>query len=492
MLVASVTDYAIFLLSPDGHILSWNLGAERLKGYTASEIIGEHFKRFYPLEDRERSRPDEELRVAAREGRYEEEGWRIRKDGSRFWANVVITAIRDENGDLVGFGKVTRDITSRRLGEEQLRLTVADLRTANEELLQFRRLVASVRDYAVFMLDPGGHITTWNAGAEYIKGYSAEEIIGRHFSTFYTAEDRLRAHPAEELEIATREGRFEEEGWRLRKDGSRFWAHVTITAVRNEHGILLGFAKVTRDLTTRREADLELRRTQERLERSNVELERFAAVSAHDLREPLGTVSAFAQLLREREGERLSDEGREMLGHIAGSVDRMQVLVEDLLNHATLQDPPAPERVDLSASVDRVLADLHAAVAERGAAVDVKMPGGAEVVADPSGIDMLLQNLLSNALKFGDSDHPRISVAATRTPNAWRVSVTDNGAGIATEDQERIFTAFERLPGSGSVPGTGLGLAICNRVVERSGGEIGVESAPGHGSTFWFALPAPA
>ncbi|MEA2316146.1 MAG: hypothetical protein QOD44_335 [Solirubrobacteraceae bacterium] len=492
MFVSSVSDYAMFLLSPDGHIRSWNRGAERLKGYTAPEIIGKHFKTFYPPDDRERGRPDEELRVAAREGRYEEEGWRVRKDGSRFWANVVITAIREEDGQLVGFGKVTRDLTSRRLSEEQLRLTVAELRTANEELLQFRRLVASVRDYAVFMLDPGGYITTWNAGAENIKGYTADEIIGRHFSTFYTAEDRLRAHPAEELEIASREGRFEEEGWRLRKDGGRFWASVTITAVRNEHGVLLGFAKVTRDLTVRREAELELHRAQDRLQRSNAELERFAAVSAHDLREPLSTVAAFADLLDQREGEGLTTGGREMLAHIAGSVSRMQTLVEDLLSYATLRDAPAPAPVDLAASARRVVAALHAAIEDRGATVEVDVPPGAEVVVDPSGIDMLLQNLLSNAIKFGDAERPRVSLGASRDGGRWRVTVTDNGAGIPPEDQERIFTAFERLPGSGAVPGTGLGLAICSRVVEESGGEIGVDSTPGHGSTFWFALPAPA
>jgi PAS domain S-box-containing protein len=492
LLVSSISDYAIFLLSPEGIIQTWNRGAERLKGYTEPEIIGRHFDTFYPREDREQRRPDEALRLAAREGRYEEEGWRIRKDGSRFWANVVITAIRDETGELVGFGKVTRDLTSRRLGEEQLRLTVAELRAANEELVQFRRMVASVRDYAVFMLDPGGYITTWNTGAERIKGYSAEDIIGRHFSTFYTAEDRLRGHPADELEIASREGSYEEEGWRIRKDGSRFWASVTITAVRNEHGVLVGFTKVTRDLSARREAEQELRRAQERLERSNLELERFAAVSAHDLREPLATVAAFAELLDERDGQVLSDSGREMLTHISGSVARMQGLVDDLLNYALLQDRPPPQTVELRPSVERIVSALHATIVEHNATVDVDIPPGAAVLAEPTGVDMLLQNLVSNAVKFADADDPRVAVAAQPRNGGWHVTVTDNGAGIAPEDQDRIFAAFERLPGSASVEGTGLGLAICSRIVERSGGRLGVESARGDGSTFWFTLPAPA
>src|SRR3954468_23563014 len=216
LLVDAVSEYAIFLLDRGGHIQTWNTGARRLKGYTPEEIIGRHFSIFYTQEDIARDHPANELEIAAREGRYEEEGWRLRKDGSRFWANVIITALRDEAGALVGYGKVTRDLTARREAEQQLE--------------QFRFIVAGVRDYAIFSLDPTGHILTWNAGAELIKGYRPDEVIGRHFSLFYTEEDRARDHPAEELEIAAREGRFEEEGWRVRKDGSRFWANVVMTA----------------------------------------------------------------------------------------------------------------------------------------------------------------------------------------------------------------------------------------------------------------------
>src|SRR4051812_46828084 len=222
LLVQSVDDYAIFALDPEGYILSWNAGAQRFKGYTAEEIIGKHFSIFYPREKVEEHFPDYELKEAARVGRFEDEGWRIRKDGSRFWANVVITALHDPSGALVGYAKVTRDLTERRMAEEALR--------ESEE--RFRLLVQSVRDYAIFMLDPTGHITTWNTGAERIKGYTAGEIIGKHFSIFYTQEDLDNGKPPRELEIATRTGVYEEEGWRLRKDGSRFWANVVITAVR--------------------------------------------------------------------------------------------------------------------------------------------------------------------------------------------------------------------------------------------------------------------
>jgi PAS domain S-box-containing protein len=242
LLVESVEDYAIFALDVNGYVLSWNPGAEKFKGYKAEEIIGKHFSIFYPPEKIAEGFPDYELREAARVGRFEDEGWRIRKDGSRFWANVVITALHDSSGELVGYAKVTRDLSERRQAEEALR--------ESEE--RFRLLVQSVKDYAIFMLDPTGHVATWNEGAQRINGYTEAEIVGQHFSKFYPPEDVARRKPERELEIATRTGKYEEEGWRIRKDRTRFWSSVLITALRKANGELLGFAKVTRDLTERR------------------------------------------------------------------------------------------------------------------------------------------------------------------------------------------------------------------------------------------------
>ncbi len=250
LLVHGTTDYAIFMLDPQGRVATWNAGAERLKGYRADEIIGQHFSRFYPQEALDRGWPDHELEVAAAEGRFEDEGWRLRKDGSLFWANVVITAVRADRGDLVGFSKVTRDLTERKRAEESLR--------RSEE--RFRLLVEGAKDYAIFMLDPEGHVASWNAGAERIKGYSAEEIIGQHFSRFYPQEAIERGWPDHELEVAAAEGRFEDEGWRVRKDGSQFWANVVITALKDERGDLLGFSKITRDMTERKRAEEDARR----------------------------------------------------------------------------------------------------------------------------------------------------------------------------------------------------------------------------------------
>lgn len=251
-LVEQITEYAIFFLDSDGHVASWNRGAQRIKGYLPHEVVGRHFSIFYRPQDLWKC--EHELEVASREGRIEDEGWRVRKDGTLFWANVVITCLRTPSGAISGFAKVTRDLTERRSAEEVLR--------ASEE--RFRLLVEGVKDYAIFMLDPSGHVATWNPGAELIKGYTTAEIVGKHFSVFYEEGERNAGKAARELEIATREGRFEEEGYRVRKDGTRFWASVVLTALRNSVGELIGFAKITRDLSERREAELERARLGER------------------------------------------------------------------------------------------------------------------------------------------------------------------------------------------------------------------------------------
>jgi PAS domain S-box-containing protein len=490
LLVDSVTDYAIFLLDTDGHVASWNRGAERIKGYTAQEIIGRHFSTFYTAEDRARDHPAQELEIVAREGRYEEESWRVRKDGSRFWANVVITAVYGDDGVLMGYGKVTRDLTARRLSEEQLRTAASELRAANVDLDQFRRLVANVRDYAIFMLDPGGHIATWNAGATALSGYTEEEIVGRHFSTLYTAEDRARDHPARELEIAAREGRYEEENWRVRKDGTQFWANVVITAVRNDHGVLVSFAKVTRDLTARRAADQALERAHARLRRSNEELDQFAVVAAHDLSAPLNTIAGFAALLGDALPPESPPEVLEYLGHIASSTTRMQALISGLLGYARSGEvAPSPQPVDLHTATERVVEDLAGAIRERGAHVVVSLDAQARVLADRSDVEMVLRNLISNAIKFGRPEAPRVDVSVEPAEDDWRIVVADDGPGIEPADQGRIFDAFTRADPDPSREGTGLGLAICQRIVRRSGGALGVDSTTGHGSRFWFTLP---
>jgi PAS domain S-box-containing protein len=309
LLVESVQDYAIFALDRAGHVLTWSAGAARLKGYARTEIIGRHFSVFYPPEDVAAGKPERELAEAAHTGRLEDEGWRVRKDGTRFWANVVITALYDELGALIGFAKVTRDLTEQHRETEALR----------ESEARFRLLVETVRDYAIFMLDPTGHVATWNAGAERIKGYRADEIIGRHFSVFYPEERVAEGFPTYELEVAAREGRFEDEGWRIRKDGSRFWANVVITALRNASGELVGFAKVTRDLTERRAAEEQARR---------LAAEQGARAEAERRSDELRTLTEQLQD-QAVELEQQMDQARSLAEQLEDANDELQRAMED-------------------------------------------------------------------------------------------------------------------------------------------------------------------
>jgi PAS domain S-box-containing protein len=348
---------------------------------------------------------------------------------------------------------------------------------------QLALLVDHVQGYAIFLLDPDGLVATWNRGAERIKGYRAEEIIGRHFSVFYTAEAVARGHPEHELEVALREGRFEEEGWRVRKDGSRFWASVVVTSVYDPDDGHIGFGKVTRDLT-------QLRELQQDLMRSNADLQHFAALAAHDLAEPLRTIGGFADMINRRYADQLPDEAAPLLDHMVSGVGRMNALIESLLGYARAGELPPGERfVPLEPVARTVLKDLLAATAAEKATVTVDIPTEAEVRAGEYGVALVLQNLISNAVKFSGDSSPQIAVSARSRDGTWRISVRDHGIGIDPDEFDSIFEPFTRGRTSGAA-GTGLGLTTCRRIVERHGGSIGVESRPGEGSEFWFTLPA--
>jgi len=377
LLVESVRDYAIFALDPNGYILSWNPGAERFKGYTAAEVIGKHFSIFYPADKIAEGFPDYELREAARSGRFEDEGWRIRKDGSRFWANVVITALRGPTGELVGFAKVTRDLTGRREAEESLRLS--------EE--RFRLLVEVVKDYAIFMLDPTGHIATWNEGAQRIKGYTADEIIGTHFSIFYPPEKVAEGFPDYELREAARVGRFEDEGWRVRKDGTRFWANVVITALRNRSGDLIGFGKVTRDLTERRAAEARAiaaarRVAAEEAARRAADEARARSDKLQALTSALGSAHAVQEV-----ADVVFNEGFVMLGADAGAMglvddaNQARIALVGDRGYGSLPHWVRRVKLDDDVPIAEVIRTGRMIASDSRAARDKRFPGAADVLA---------------------------------------------------------------------------------------------------------------
>ncbi|MCK9297119.1 MAG: ATP-binding protein [Desulfobulbaceae bacterium] len=375
---------------------------------------------------------------------------------------------------------------------EQLKHEISERRRAEKERQrteeQFRLLVEGVKDYAIFMIDPKGRILSWNEGAERIKGYRAEEIFGRHFSCFYPVEDAEQGKPEEQLIIAAEQGSYEEDCLRVRKDGSKFWANVVITALRDEAGQLRGFSKVIRDISERRQAEEKLRTTADELARSNADLTKFAAIVAHDLQEPLRVIDGFVNLLARRYQGRLDEKADQYIEYTVDGVKRMQTLIKDLLTYSKVASRGTIlETVDFSAAVDNAVLNLQAAVADTSAVITMDpLPS---LLANASLIRRLFQNLIGNALKFHSKEAMRVHIAAEQKENSWIFSVRDNGIGIEPKYAEIIFGMFRRLHTIREYPGTGIGLAICKRIVEHHGGAIWLESEPGKGSTFYFTIP---
>ena len=474
-LVQGIEDYAIFLLDPTGHVITWNTGAERIKGYCADEIIGVHFSRFYTEEAVARGWPDYELVQAALHGRFEDEGWRVRKDGTQFWANVVITALRDAQGGLSGFAKITCDLTDRRTQIEAMR--------QSEE--RFRLLVESVKDHAIFMLDPNGCVASWNTGARNLKGYTPDEIIGKHFSVFYPEEDIANGKPERELALARLTGHIEDEGWRVRQDGTMFWANVMITAVYDDSNSLRGFAKVTRDMTERRH--------REELELSGERTRRFLAILAHELRNPLAPLRNAVGVMRLETG--LSPSMEHTRDVIDRQVTHVTRLVDDLLDVGRITSGKIEIRLE-----DVELGEIMARAAEvskpftesRNQRVEIVAPDEpVHVTADPTRLVQVLQNLLHNASKFSP-EASTITIGARAVDGHALVEVRDSGCGIGANLLEAVFDLFVQeqqwpLPLQG---GLGIGLTLCRSLVELHGGTITASSdGAGKGTTLSVRLP---
>ena len=486
MLVTAISDYAIYMLTPEGFISSWNTGAERFKGYAANEVIGQHFSLFYTEEDRRAGKPARALQTAREQGRFEDEGWRVRRDGTRFWASVVVDPIRDLSGELVGFAKITRDITERKAAEEALR--------DSEE--RFRLLVQGVTDYAIYMISPTGEISNWNAGAERIKGYKREEIVGSNFAVFYTEEDRAKGMPAKTLKTASEEGRFEQESWRVRRDGTRFWAHVVVDAIRDDAGKLLGFAKVTRDITERKQ-------TAEALERANAALfqsQKMEAIGqltggiAHDFNNLLAVVSSSVDILATR-AQNYADI--KVLDAIRRTVERGALLTQQLLSFAR-QQPLIVEKYDLN----DVIASFEAVLRRAGnSAIEMEIlpaQGTKTVLLDAARFEAALLNLVVNA-RDAMPDGGKLVVAVENVEvgagevgnmpagSYVRVSVADTGSGMPPAVVARAFEPFFTTKEIGK--GTGLGLSQVYGFIAQSGGDVVIESEEGKGTTISMYLP---
>ncbi|MCC8391573.1 PAS domain S-box protein [Paraburkholderia sp. MMS20-SJTR3] len=474
-LVQAISDYAIFLLDDKGHIVSWNAGAQKLIGYKESEIVGQHFSRFYTEEAVARGWPAYELEQAALTGRFEDEGWRVRNDGTTFWSNVVITAIRNSSGQVTGFAKITRDLTAQREYLEALR--------QSEE--RFRLLVDSVKDYAIFMLDPQGFVISWNAGAARIKGYKHDEIVGRHFSRFYVPEEAAAGKPARELAIARQIGTVEDEGWRVRKDGTTFWANVIITAVYDESRRLRGFAKITRDLTERRR--------REELERSGERMREFLATLAHELRNPLAPVRNALGVMQVESGlTPVLARARDLIDR---QITHLTRLVDDLLDIGRIMSDKVELRicaVDLAEVIARAIEAARPFTDAREQQVVAHVPDEpVQVRGDLTRLVQVLQNLLHNASKFSPPGST-IDVQGRVDFRMAVLEVRDQGRGIPVRSLDKIFELFaQEKEGDGlGEGGLGIGLTLCKSLVEMHGGSIVASSeGAGLGSTFTLSLP---
>jgi PAS domain S-box-containing protein len=488
LLVQAVVDYALILLNPDGFIVSWNTGARRLKGYEETEIVGQHFSRFFTPDDQRRGLPSTALRTAAETGRFESEGWRVRKDGSQFWALAVVDAVRDEEGELLGFVKITRDMTERREA------------IATEQ--RFRQLVESVVDYAIFHLDPNGIISSWNSGAERIKGYTPSEIIGSHFSRFYTDEDRASGVPDKALETARATGKFEAEGWRVRKDGSKFWASVVIDAIRDTTGEVVGFAKVTRDITERREIQRILHETQEQLAASQ-KMEAIGQLSggiAHDFNNLLMIVIGNLETVQRHARESSNSNMQRAASNAMRGAQRASSLTQRLLAFSRRQALD-PRPLDINKFV---ISSAEFIGRSLGEGIEIETVGAAglwTVEVDTNQLEVALLNLAINA-RDAMPNGGKLTLEAANAildreycqsnpevmPGQYVVlSVSDAGVGMSKDVLARAFEPFFTTKELGH--GTGLGLSQVYGFVKQSGGHLKIYSEVGQGTTVKIYLP---
>lgn len=488
LLVDAVIDYAIYMLDPAGFVSSWNPGAERFKGYKQAEILGRHFSSFYTEEDKNIGLPQRALAEAQSAGRFENEGWRVRRDGSRFWAHVIIDPIWSSSGELLGFAKVTRDLTERKRAEAALR--------KSEQ--QFRLLVQGVTDYAIYMLDPDGRVNNWNSGAQHIKGYLPEEIIGRHFSMFYTEADRTRGEPERGLATAAREGRFENEGWRIRKDGTHFFAHIIIDAIRGDEGELIGFAKITRDITAAKESQKALEKAREKLFQSQKmeSLGQLTGGIAHDFNNLLTVILGSLSIVSRHVSHDPKLSG--LVENAIKGAQRGASLTQRMLAFARTQELKL-ERLEVS-DVIHGMADMTQRSLGPMIQIEARLPLGlASIMADLPQLELALLNLMTNARDAMPNGGTIVMAARNACADEGNtmgmkpgdyvcLSVTDTGTGMEESVVSKATDPFFTTKEVGK--GTGLGLAMVRGFIEQLGGTIAIQSTLGQGTAVEVWIPA--
>ncbi|WP_282395716.1 PAS domain-containing sensor histidine kinase [Pseudomonas sp. PS01298] len=484
LLVEAVVDYAIYMLDTNGLIRSWNSGAKRIKQYDQSEVLGKHFSLFYTPEDLASDLPGRALKSADESGRFEGEGWRVRKDGTRLWALVIIDPIRAEDGSLIGFAKVTRDLTERRAAEQALR----------QSEQQFSLLVQGVTDYALYMLDPNGIITTWNAGAQRIKGYEPAEVIGRHYSMFFQADDVANHVPQRALATVVSEGRYEGQGWRVRKDGTRFLVHVVIDPIRNEQGELIAYAKITRDVTESVQAQQEIKETREALFQAQKmeSLGQLTGGIAHDFNNLLMVILGSLELARKRVPQ--DSKVQSLLNNAIAGAQRGATLTQRMLAFARRQELD-PQPVDVGGLI-RNMSDLLCRMLGAGIRVDTQFPLVLRpVLVDMSQLEMAVMNLVINA-RDAMVGEGRILISAREDsfpgspPGSDRlicIAVIDTGPGMSEATLQRAMEPFFTTKGAGK--GTGLGLSMVHGLAAQSKGHFVLKSVVGEGTRAELWLP---
>ena len=474
----SATD-AIVAADKSGHITYFNQGAERIFGYAARDVISRPLTLLMPQRFHDAHRQGLARFLTTGEARVVGRTVELvgqRKDGTEFPLELSLASWK-ARGDTF-FTGILRDITERKRAEELLR--------ASEE--RFHLMVKHVEDYAIFMLDAEGRVATWNAGAERIKGYRADEIIGRHFACFYTPDDVRAGKPERLLQEAVSQGRCEDEGWRVRKDGSAFWANAVITALRDPHGTLLGFTKVTRDITERTRLEQEIQQHSVALEAANKELDAFSYSVAHDLRAPLRAIDGFSRVLLEEHAPTLPPEAQHYLNAVRRNSQRMGLLIDDLLAFSRLSRQPLNKQLVRPADLVRQCVDELRAE-QQGRRVEITIGDLPACQAGPALLKHVWMNLMSNALKYTRKQEVAvIEVGSREQAGACVYFVKDNGVGIDMQYADKLFGVFQRLHRPEDYEGTGVGLAIVQRVIHRHGGRVWAEAAVNKGATFYFTF----